>query len=119
MRNPTLFQTGIPTRRGYRDVTPAQTHDARGHVRIVDVRETDELTGPLGHIPGVEHAPLATVLARAASWPKDEELILVCRSGGRSSGAAEALVAAGFRKVMNMAGGMLAYNAAGLPVTRT
>jgi glyoxylase-like metal-dependent hydrolase (beta-lactamase superfamily II) len=52
--------------------------------------------------------PLATLGACAASWRKDEEILLVCRSGARSGRAAQALVAAGFQKVMNLAGGMLA-----------
>ena len=118
MRTSTLYDAAIPTRAGYRDVSPAALDAARGAVRIVDVREPDELVGELGHIHGAEPAPLATVAARAAAWGKDEEIVLVCRSGGRSSGAAQALVRAGFRRVMNLAGGMLAYNAAGLQVAR-
>jgi rhodanese-related sulfurtransferase len=62
--------------------------------------------------------PLASLAARAGDWRKDDELVLVCRSGGRSSQAARFLVGAGFQKVMNLAGGMLAYHAAGLPVSR-
>jgi rhodanese-related sulfurtransferase len=118
MPAPSLYDTATPTRAGYRDVSPAALSAARGATRIIDVREPDELTGELGRIRGVEPAPLATVEARAAAWPKDAELVLVCRSGGRSSVAAQRLVAAGFRRVMNLAGGMLAYNAAGLPVER-
>lgn len=118
MRDTTLFDTATPTPAGYRDITPQALHAARGTVRIVDVREAPELTAELGHIPGIEHAPLATVGARAGAWPRDEEIVLVCRSGGRSGRAAEALAAAGFRKVMNLAGGMLAYRAAGLPVAQ-
>lgn len=112
-----LFDTATPAPGGYRDLTPQAVHAARGKVRIVDVREPHELTGELGHIPEVEPAPLATVGARAGAWPRDEDIVLVCRSGGRSARAAEALAAAGFRRVMNLAGGMLAYRAAGYPVT--
>lgn len=102
----------------YRDISPRELHGALGTVRVVDVREPDELTGPLGHIAGVEPAPLATVAERAAAWRRDEPIVLVCRSGGRSGRAAEQLVRAGFSRVMNLAGGMLAYAAAGYPVTR-
>lgn len=112
------FETGHPTRAGYRDVTPAATHAARGRVRLIDVREPHEYTGELGHIAGAELVPLATVASQAHAWDKNAEIILICRSGARSGRAAEALVAAGFRRVMNMAGGMLAYNAAHLPVER-
>lgn len=113
------FDAGHPTAIGYRDITPAAAYAARGAVRLVDVREPHEFTGDLGHIAGAELVPLATVGARARTWDKAVDIILICRSGGRSGRAAEALVGAGFRRVMNMAGGMLAYNAAHLPVERT
>ncbi|MBK9037241.1 MAG: rhodanese-like domain-containing protein [Myxococcales bacterium] len=106
-------------RGGYRDVSPAATIAARGAVHLVDVREPHEFTGELGHIAGSELVPLATVMDAARAWDRARDLILICRSGNRSGRAAEALVAAGFARVMNMTGGMLAYNAAGLPVERT
>jgi rhodanese-related sulfurtransferase len=109
-----LYDRAATNRAGYRDVAPAALAAAGGTVRIVDVREPDELTGELGHIPGVEAVPLGTLGATAARWDRDADIVLVCRSGGRSARAAEALVAAGFRRVMNLAGGMLAYRAAGL-----
>ena len=101
---------------GITEMSPAQTYQARGSVRLIDVREAHELTSELGHIAGVEHVPLANVAARASTWRKDETLILICRSGARSTRAAEALVRSGFTRVCNMTGGMLAYNAAGLPI---
>jgi rhodanese-related sulfurtransferase len=100
----------------YRDVSPAELVAALGRVRVVDVREPHELTGELGRIPGVESVPLASVATRAQAWRRDQPIALVCRSGGRSARAAQALVAAGFREVLNLAGGMIAYRAAGLPV---
>ena len=90
----------------------------RDHVRLIDVREPHEYVGELGHIAGAALVPLATVAAAATAWDRDADIILICRSGARSGRAAEALVTAGFRRVMNMAGGMLAYNAAQLPVER-
>lgn len=114
-----LYESGAMNAAGYRDVLPAQVAAGRNEVRVVDVREPHELTGELGHILGVEHVPLATVEAAAKSWSKDEEVILVCRSGARSGRAAAVLAAMGFRRVMNMVGGMLAWNEAKLPVERT
>ena len=112
------FDHGQPTRGGYRDVSPADTIAARGAARLVDVREPHEYLGELGHVPGSELVPLASVAAAAQRWDRERDVILICRSGARSGRAAEAMVAAGFARVMNMAGGMLAYNAAGLPVER-
>jgi rhodanese-related sulfurtransferase len=42
----------------------------------------------------------------------------VCRSGGRSARAAALLASVGFRRPMNMVGGMLAWNEARLAVER-
>lgn len=83
--------------------------------RVIDVREQDEWTGELGHIPEAEHVPLATVREAAGSWPKDQPLLLVCRSGRRSAKAAETLLQMGFKDVTNLEGGMLAWNHFGRP----
>jgi sulfur-carrier protein adenylyltransferase/sulfurtransferase len=114
----TLFEDARPSRAGYRDVSPEAAYRERGAARLVDVREAAELADT-GFIPGAEHAPLATVEERAARWNKDEDIILICRSGGRSGRAAEILVRHGFCRVMNMTGGMNAYLASGLPVARS
>ncbi len=114
-----LYESGATNPAGYRDVLPAQVAARRDDVHVVDVREPHELTGELGHILGVEHVPLATVEVAAQSWSKDEAIVLVCRSGARSGRAAGALAKMGFRRVMNMAGGMLAWNEAKLPVERS
>ncbi len=84
--------------------------------RVIDVREPDEFIGELGHIPGAELVPLATVATAAAGWPREQALVVVCRSGARSATAAATLVAMGFENVSNLEGGTLGYGAAGLPV---
>jgi glyoxylase-like metal-dependent hydrolase (beta-lactamase superfamily II) len=116
---PSLFASLATTTTGVREATPAQVAAARGTARLVDVREPDEFIGELGHVAGAELVPLGTVARHTAGWDRETELIMICRSGGRSGRAAAELVAAGFRRVVNMAGGMLAWNAAGLPVDRT
>ena len=103
---------------GYRDLAPAALHAFTGPIACIDVREPHEFTGELGHIAGSRLVPLASVLDAARDWPRDEELVIVCRSGNRSGRAAQALAAAGFTRVMNLVGGMLAWNAAGLPIER-
>ena len=102
----------------YREISPEAAYRDRGKTRLIDVREAGELALE-GFIPGAEHVPLATVEAQARAWNKDDALVMICRSGGRSGRAAAALAAQGFRHVMNMAGGMVAYRAAGLPVARS
>ena len=114
-----LFDRALPTRAAYRDVAPEAAHAARGRVRLIDVREPAEFGGELGHVPGAELVPLGTLATVARRWDHDAEIILICRSGARSARAADALCASGFRRVMNLAGGMLAYNAVQLPVERS
>jgi rhodanese-related sulfurtransferase len=92
----------------YQDITPAQLDSLGSEVRRIDVREPDEYTGPLGHLPGAELVPLATLEAASAAWPCEAPLLLICRSGARSAKAAQALARRGFRHLYNLAGGMLA-----------
>ncbi len=113
-----LLDAARPNPAGYLDVSvPDVTLPAQGY-RIIDVREGHEFTGELGHIAGATLVPLAGVLANAIAWNKDEPLLLVCKSGGRSGNAAQALTRMGFSKAMNLVGGMLAWNSAGRPVEK-
>lgn len=103
---------------GYRTVTPLQVAHVDAPCRIVDVRQPEEFGGELGHINGAELVPLATVKSVSSGWDVDEPIIVVCRSGGRSAQAARALSESGFSRVMNMQGGMLAWNQEQLPTHR-
>ncbi|MET0384311.1 MAG: MBL fold metallo-hydrolase [Polyangiales bacterium] len=91
--------------------------DRRGLV-ILDVREQDEYRGELGHISGSQLVPLSTLLVAARAWPKDQPIVLICRSGGRSGKGAMQLIAAGFDCVASLKGGMLGWRARELPVER-
>jgi rhodanese-related sulfurtransferase len=80
---------------------------------LLDVREDDEWAA--GHAPGARHIPLGQLGARAAEVPQDELIYVVCRSGGRSAQAAQALAGGGWQAV-NVAGGMQSWAAAGRPM---
>ena len=69
-------------------------------------------------MPGAQLVPMGGLPAAAASWPKDSEYLLICKSGGRSGSSAQYLAKQGFTRVMNLTGGMLGWNAAGLKVER-
>lgn len=86
--------------------------------RIVDVREPDEWSGELGHIPEAELVPLATLQDAARGWSPEQPLLLVCRSGNRSQKAAQALSELGFKDLTNLEGGMKAWNQFHRPVSR-
>lgn len=114
-----LFDSARPHADGYRDLDPAHLGAAAAKPRLVDVREPDEYVGELGHVDGAELVPLATVGRAAAAWPRDEAVVMICRSGKRSARAACELARMGFTAVMNLDGGMLAWNAGALPVVRS
>ena len=64
---------------------------------------------PLGHIPDAELVPLGTLATKCKQWDRDQPLVIVCRSSGRSDAAARGLERSGFKRVASMVGGMLAW----------
>lgn len=114
-----LYDEATPNPAGHRDVQVAQlTLPPPAGVRVIDVREPHEFTGPLGHLAGATLVPMGAVMAHAHEWDKGAELLLVCKSGGRSANVAQALTRLGFTKAMNLVGGMMAWNAAGRPIEK-
>lgn len=75
-------------------------------LNIIDVRETDEVK--VGKIPTAINIPLGLIEFRMHELDKSKEYIMVCHSSGRSSNATRFLENQGF-KVVNMSGGMLAW----------
>ena len=100
------------------EIQPLDVYPKLGEYRLVDVREPDEFTGELGHVPGSELVPAAQVMDAANSWDPSTPLLMICRSGRRSGIASTQLLAAGFQSVTNLQGGMLAWHHALLPTTR-
>lgn len=87
---------------------------------LIDVREPEEFVGELGHVEGALLVPLDALshrLPKLAGYV-DREVVLVCRAGARSATAAAMLESAGFRRVRNLRGGMLAWAHAGQGVQR-
>ncbi|MEE9331167.1 MAG: rhodanese-like domain-containing protein [Methylophilaceae bacterium] len=85
---------------------------------IIDVRENEEWLEQ--HIDGAILIPLGEVESRLAELTqyKDSTVIMQCRSGRRSAKAGSTLLEAGFTKVYNLTGGILAWDEANLPVVR-
>ena len=80
---------------------------------LLDVREPDEWHA--GHAPGATWIPLARLGAEHRSLPNNRPVLAICRVGGRSAQAVAALLGTGL-DARNVAGGMQAWAAAGLPV---
>jgi glyoxylase-like metal-dependent hydrolase (beta-lactamase superfamily II)/rhodanese-related sulfurtransferase len=87
---------------------------------VLDVRETGEYRGPLGHIAGSTLIPLRELAERVAELEpyRDRAIVAVCRSGVRSTTAAAILEGLGFEKVYNLKDGMVEWNDRKLPVER-
>jgi molybdopterin/thiamine biosynthesis adenylyltransferase/rhodanese-related sulfurtransferase len=100
-----------------REISPpeAQARHAAG-ATVIDVREQHEWDA--GHIADALFIPLGRLQQEiAAAVPdKDTELILQCRSGARSANGTALLQALGYTDVVNLAGGLLQWQADGLPV---
>jgi adenylyltransferase/sulfurtransferase len=77
------------------------------HVRLIDVREPHEQE--ISRIPGAVLIPLGSLAAHMHELDSAEEMVLFCKSGGRSARALELLAGAGFRKVKNLRGGINAW----------
>jgi rhodanese-related sulfurtransferase len=78
---------------------------------LLDVREPDEWAA--GHAPDAHHLPMMEVPARMAEVPTDTEVVVVCRSGGRSGQVVSYLMNNGWDNVKNLDGGMQSWSAAG------
>lgn len=95
-------------------VTPQEALEmvSAGLAHGIDVREIDEWNS--GHFELFTLTPLSELDGTAL--PTDKPIIFICRSGNRSGKACNAVEPTGL-KVMNMTGGMLAWQEAGLPMS--
>jgi molybdopterin/thiamine biosynthesis adenylyltransferase/rhodanese-related sulfurtransferase len=82
-----------------------QRLDRGDKLRIIDVREPNEWQ--INRIPGAQLIPLGEIPRRYAELDPDEELIIHCKVGGRSAKAADFLRSVGFKRVLNLRGGIL------------
>jgi glyoxylase-like metal-dependent hydrolase (beta-lactamase superfamily II)/rhodanese-related sulfurtransferase len=98
---------------GIWEIQPDALEENAAAIQIVDVRESDEYHGALGHIRNAKLIPLGALPGRVGELARDRPVVLVCRSGARSAQASVLLQRAGFSDVANLAGGMLRWRAEG------
>jgi rhodanese-related sulfurtransferase len=94
-----------------RELSPAEfvrDFAARERTLLLDVREARELA--IAALPGALHIPMAEVPARLADLGRDRDIVVLCRSGGRSLTVARFLEAQGYASVANLTGGILAWS---------
>lgn len=94
-----------------------QRLDSGERLYLLDVRSSDEYAHD-GRIAGSHLLPLPLLSMRLSELPKDATIVCVCRSGNRSGVAAEQLAREGFSNAINLSGGMIGWQRAGLPTQR-
>lgn len=90
-----------------------ELNNGAGPIHLIDVREPYEFAG--GHIPDAELIPMPQILGKEVHLPTDENIVLVCRTGRRTTQIVYALQQEGYHNLRNMVGGMVAWEKAGLP----
>lgn len=114
-----LVQAALRTKHRIIGVTDLGPAAARRMIErgapVLDVREAVELDW--ARLPGSLHVPLPDLEDRQAELAplRDAELLVICHGGLRSGDACRRLRRLGFRAPVNLAGGILAWRAAGLP----
>ncbi len=85
---------------------------------VLDVREDSEFKS--GHVLNAIHIPLGKLNQRLGELAKhkDKPMVVICRSGNRSSSACAALGKQGFEQAYNLAGGVMAWEKAKLPLNK-
>ncbi|MCR8966101.1 MBL fold metallo-hydrolase [Brevibacillus halotolerans] len=94
------------------DVMTATSLVYQQDVTLIDVRNSSEWLE--GHLPHAVHIPLGSLHKRLDEIPKDKPILVQCRSGARSAIAVSLLESKGFENLINLEGGILAWNQAGL-----
>ena len=84
---------------------------------FLDVREQSEWDA--FHIPGASLIPLGELPGRLNGLPRDQQIVVVCRSGNRSQQGRDILLNAGFTNVTSMTGGVSGWSNAGYPIEGT
>jgi len=92
------------------DITPSELEaqlKSGAFLCLVDVREPHELE--ISHIDGTRSIPLGQLAMRSNELDPQDEIVLICKAGVRSTRALHILLGAGFRKLKNLQGGLNAW----------
>jgi rhodanese-related sulfurtransferase len=96
--------------------TAPEPGSAAGAPLLVDVREPKEFAEVRAE--GAVLVPMSTFVLRHRELPQDRPILMICQTGARSGQTTAFLLANGWTDVVNVAGGTLAWERAGLPVRR-
>lgn len=103
----------------FRSLSPQETKsliEARKDLVLVDVRSPQELYA--GSIPGSQLMPFGELAQGRMTLPTGKPILLICAVGGRSYAVGQYFSGKGYGEIYNLAGGISAWKAAGLPLQR-
>lgn len=98
---------------GRHEIEPTVVYEQAGDLVLIDVR--DRFEWQEGHVAGAKHLPLASLPARLSEIDRGRPIAVICRSGNRSA-AATRLLRTHRLDVVNVSGGMVAWERHGLPI---
>lgn len=113
----TKTDSGVPNVAAeIKEISPveAQAAVSKAYSQFIDVRTPQEYAG--GHASRALNIPLDTLSSSFDKLEKNEPVYLICQTGSRSKKAAGILKEAGFNNVVNVTGGTVAWQSAGLPM---
>jgi rhodanese-related sulfurtransferase len=100
-----------------KEIFPAEAFaKAQQGALFVDVREQRELDAEAYDVPDLLHIPMGELERRFTEIPRDRDVVIVCRGGGRSLHALHFLIAQGYANAANMKQGILGWMREGFPV---
>ena len=105
----------IYTINGLPEVSAGWVSNNLGLFRLIDVRSPGELTAN-GRVLQSENVVLDQLMRTAEGWQRDQPIVVMCHSGGRSGRAAVALIRAGFTNIASLEGGIMGWRASRLPI---
>jgi len=107
--------------RGFDDISPNDATRLMNHETAVLVDTRTSAENRDGHIINSKHIPTTELKTRMSELDrhKQDHVIAYCRSGSRSVAACKILKSQGFEHVHNLGGGIMAWESANLPTTKT
>lgn len=114
------YSYAAPFFRKFKEVSPVEATGMinRQDAVVLDIRENSEYSS--GHIADSVHIPLAKLGSRLGELEphKGKPIIVLCRTGNRSTSACNSLIKGGFESVYSLRGGLSEWESANLPVVR-
>lgn len=99
-----------------KEICPTTTQGwVKNGALLIDVREKEEVDALAYDVPNIINIPLSDFENRYTEIPKDRDVVIVCKSGGRSLRAAGFLVNHGYANVVNMQHGIIRWVQKGFP----